>query len=144
MPIVLEASYQKKVGLPAYSSHQYSVTIRMELTDREQLQAESAKLYRALQDAVDREIQQFGFIPEARSYGRNSPTNGNGRHHSHPGNGEKRKRQMSGMRAMEITAAARDGAARKGSSSSSRETSGRTISIHATWSKSPSGFLAQG
>ena len=69
MAIVLEANYAKKLGLPNYSSHQYSVTIRTELTDLAQVEAESARLYRTLQDAVDREIQGVGFMPDAATYG---------------------------------------------------------------------------
>src|SRR6187402_1899830 len=61
MAITLEANYAKKLGLPNYSSHQYSVTIRTELTDLSQIQAESARLYGMMQDAVDREIQHVGF-----------------------------------------------------------------------------------
>ena len=40
MAIVLEANYAKKLGLPNFSSHQYSVTIRTELTDLSQVEAE--------------------------------------------------------------------------------------------------------
>ena len=36
MAITLEANYAKKRGLPNYSSHQYCVTIRTELTDLSQ------------------------------------------------------------------------------------------------------------
>jgi hypothetical protein len=86
MAIVLEANYAKKLGLPNFSSHQYSVTIRTELTDLAQVEAESARLYALLQDAVDREIQEVGFMPDASTYGMNGPangahdqTNGNGR-----------------------------------------------------------------
>jgi hypothetical protein len=75
MAIVLEAHYAKKLGLPNFSSHQYAVTIRTELTDLSQVEAESARLYRTLQDAVDREIQDVGFMPDATTYGMN---NGNG------------------------------------------------------------------
>ena len=76
--IVLEANYAKKLGLPNYSSHQYCVTIRTELTDLSQVEAESARLYRTLQDAVDREIQHVGFMPDATTYGMNHPPAGNG------------------------------------------------------------------
>lgn len=89
MAIHLEANYAKKLGLPNYSSHQYSVTIRTELTDLSQVEAESAKLYRMLQDAVDREIVEVGYMPDATVYGmdnRSRPTNGNG--HSTNGNGQ--------------------------------------------------------
>ena len=78
MAITLEANYAKKLGLPNYSSHQYSVTIRTELTDLSQVEAESARLYRTLQDAVDREIQEVGFLPDASTYGMNNGTSGNG------------------------------------------------------------------
>ncbi len=90
MAIVLEANYAKKLGLPNYSSHQYCVTIRTELTDLSQVAEESGRLYRLLQDAVDREIQNVGFMPDASTYGMNhgngEPRNGNG----HPSNGHPR------------------------------------------------------
>lgn len=76
MAIVLEANYAKKLGLPNFSSHQYCVTIRTELTDLGQVAEESARLYRVLQDAVDHEIQQVGFMPDASTYGMNPSTNG--------------------------------------------------------------------
>ncbi len=63
MAIQLEANYSKKLGLPGYSSHQYSVTIRIELGDIKQVEAESARLYTLLQGCVDRDIQQTGFLP---------------------------------------------------------------------------------
>ncbi len=69
MAIVLEANYAKKLGLPNFSSHQYSVTIRTELTDLTQVEAESTRLYGLLQEAVDREIQEVGFMPDASCYG---------------------------------------------------------------------------
>jgi hypothetical protein len=75
MAITLEANYAKKLGLPNYSSHQYCVTIRTELTDLSQVEAESARLYQLLQSAVDQEIQNVGFMPDATTYGMN---NGNG------------------------------------------------------------------
>ena len=88
MAIVLEANYAKKLGLPNYSSHQYSVTIRTELTDLSQVEAESARLYRTLQDAVDREIQEVGFMPDATTYGMNEPAgNRAGEQHRNGANG---------------------------------------------------------
>ena len=77
MAIVLEANYAKKLGLPNFSSHQYSVTIRTELTDLSQVESESARLYRLLQDAVDKEIVEVGYLPDATIYGMHKP-NGNG------------------------------------------------------------------
>ena len=89
MAITLEANYAKKLGLPNYSSHQYCVTIRTELTDLSQVAEESARLYRLLQDAVDHEIQEVGFMPDASRYGMNNgsaPANGHGST-GHPGYG---------------------------------------------------------
>jgi len=74
MAIVLEANYAKKLGLPGYSSHQYSISIRTELTDLSQVEAESTRLYQLLQSAVDKDIQVVGFIPDSNTYG----ANGNG------------------------------------------------------------------
>ena len=89
MAIVLEANYAKKLGLPNFSSHQYCVTIRTELTDLSQVEAESRRLYALLQDVVDREIQEVGFMPDASRYGMNNGNNGtaNGNGHSQPSNG---------------------------------------------------------
>ncbi len=33
MAVIIEANYSKKLGLPAYSSHSYSVTLRTEVAD---------------------------------------------------------------------------------------------------------------
>jgi hypothetical protein len=89
MAIHLEATYAKKLGLPNFSSHQYAVTLRVELADISQVEAESAKLYRLLQDAVDREIVEVGYMPDATVYGMdNRPSqNGNGNGHRQNGNG---------------------------------------------------------
>ena len=88
MAVHMEATYQKKLGLPNYSSHSYAITIRVEVTDLSQVEAESARLYRTLQDAVDREIQEVGFMPDATRYGMNPPaSNGNGEHHRNGGTG---------------------------------------------------------
>jgi hypothetical protein len=85
MAIQLEANYSKKLGLPGYSSHQFSVTIRVELADIKQVEAESTRLYALLQGCVDRDIQETGFLPAHGS------SNGNGGQHNgsnaHPGNG---------------------------------------------------------
>ena len=75
--ILFEANYSKKLGLPGYSSHQYSVTVRTELADISQVQNESAKVHAMLQQSVDREIQKTGFLPA-----NNSNSNGNGNGHS--------------------------------------------------------------
>ena len=69
MAIILEAAYSKKLGLPNFSSHSYVVSIRTELADISQIPEESSRLYNMLQEAVDREIQEVGFIPDATRYG---------------------------------------------------------------------------
>ena len=69
MAIILEAAYSKKLGLPNYSSHSYVVSIRTELSDLTQVEAESARLYALLQQSVDGQIQQVGFLPDATTYG---------------------------------------------------------------------------
>jgi len=80
MPIILEANYSKKIGLPHYSSHQFMVTLRTEITDLSTVQAESDRLYGLLQTAVDTALQRVGYLPEP------APKNGNGNGHSN-GNG---------------------------------------------------------
>jgi len=73
MAITLEANYSKKIGLPGYSSHQYMLTVRAELSDITQVSVESQRLHALLQASVDRELQQPGWLPEPK------PANGNGR-----------------------------------------------------------------
>ena len=88
MAITLEVNYAKKLGLPNFSSHQYSVTIRTELTDLTQVEEASTRLYGLLQDAVDREIQAVGFMPDASTYGmKPSTANGNGHSSNETANG---------------------------------------------------------
>jgi hypothetical protein len=74
--IIIEANYSKKLGLPAYSSHSYSVTIRSEVADLSQVDRESAKLYAILQGSVDREMQETGFVREGS--GSSAPRSNNG------------------------------------------------------------------
>ena len=79
--ITLEANYSKKIGLPGYSSHQFSVTLKSELTDVSQVEQESARLYDVLQQSVDSNIQQIGYLPgEAVPIRQGS--NGNGQSNS--------------------------------------------------------------
>jgi hypothetical protein len=75
MPIILAMNYTKKLGLPNFSSHSCSVSLTMEIPDVSVAAQESTRLYSLLQTAVDNEIQQVGFMPDATSYGMN---NGNG------------------------------------------------------------------
>jgi hypothetical protein len=90
MALILTSDYSKKCGLPCFSSHQFSVSIQTELTDLDRVPGEVARLYQLLQQSVDREIQQTGFVP-ADGYGetqRSLPaTNGNGNNGHHRSNG---------------------------------------------------------
>lgn len=60
---IIEANYSKKLGLPGYSSHQYSLTLRAEIGDLSQVSAKSQELHGLMQACVDREIQRTGFLP---------------------------------------------------------------------------------
>ena len=80
MAIVLEANYSKKLGLPGYSSHQYSVTIKTEVADPNQVAAENTRLYGLLQSCVDTQIQKTGYLPTTPAGNR---TNGNGNGNAH-------------------------------------------------------------
>jgi hypothetical protein len=83
--ITLECNYSKKLGLPGYSSHQFSITLRTEISDVNQVQQESAKLYKLLQDGVDTSIREVGYLPGNNGNGNSQrqTSNGNGR-----GNGD--------------------------------------------------------
>jgi DNA replication protein DnaC len=59
--ITLECNYSKKIGLPGYSSHQFSITLRTEIADVNQVQQESARLYQLQQNGVDSSIQEIGY-----------------------------------------------------------------------------------
>ena len=75
MVLVLEGNYSKKIGLAGYSSHQFSLTLKTEITDIAQVPAEAARLYRLLQDGVDTSIKEVGYLP--------GPSNGNGTSNGH-------------------------------------------------------------
>jgi len=84
--IKLICEYAKKLGLPNFSSHQFSIRLETEITDLSQVQAESSRLYKLLQQGVDNSIQATGFLPtETKANGNghaNGYTNGNGHHRS--------------------------------------------------------------
>lgn len=84
MAVKLSANYSKKLGLPQYSSHSFSASVEVELTDISHVEHEVQRLYALLQQSVDQEIQQPGFVPQTETpvHNRNSP-----RHSSpQPGN----------------------------------------------------------
>jgi hypothetical protein len=100
MAVILQMTYQKKLGLPNYSSHSCAVSLTVEIPDVSVAAQKSGELYQLLQTAVDGEIQQVGWMPNAESYGMNrgngqpsngSNGNGNGNHRaaaSAPNNGD--------------------------------------------------------
>lgn len=65
MAIKLLANYCKKVGLPGFSSHQFSVSVETELMTPNDIAGESERLYHLLQTTVDGQILQPGFVPPA-------------------------------------------------------------------------------
>ncbi|MEY3898438.1 MAG: hypothetical protein RLZZ214_3960 [Verrucomicrobiota bacterium] len=80
MAIKLIANYSKRLGLPGYSSHQFSVSVETELVTTDDVAGESERLYQRLQATVDEQILHTGFVPPA-DYGMetpvpNSPANG--------------------------------------------------------------------
>ena len=79
--LIIEANYSKKLGLPGYSSHQYSLTLRAEVADVAQVSQKSQELHNLMQSCVDREIQQTGFLPGEVVPSRNGNGNGNGNGH---------------------------------------------------------------
>lgn len=91
MPVILQMTYQKKLGLPNYSSHSCAVSLSVEIPDASVAAQKSAELYALLQTAVDGEIQHVGWMPNAESYGMNRsnghPSNPNGIRNDHPSNG---------------------------------------------------------
>ena len=103
MAVILQMTYMKKLGLPNYSSHSCAVSLTVEIADASVAAQESTKLYALLQTAVDNEIQQVGFMPDATTYGMNNgsrpssnghPSNGNGNGNGHhaapaPSNGDR-------------------------------------------------------
>ena len=78
MAVQLNATYSKKLGLPQYSSHSFSVSVQTEVTDLTNVPGECERLYSRLQESVDQEIQKTGWLPNSSSP---SPAN-NGSHTS--------------------------------------------------------------
>jgi hypothetical protein len=72
MAIKLIANYSKRLGLPGYSSHQFSVSVETELVTTDDVAGESARLYQRLQSTVDEQILNTGFVPPS-DYGMTPP-----------------------------------------------------------------------
>ena len=75
--IKLIANYSKRLGLPGYSSHQFSVSVETELVTTDNIPGESQRLYQLLQTNVDEQIQTVGFVPP-KNYGYDTPAGSNG------------------------------------------------------------------
>ncbi len=81
MALKLIANYSKRLGLPGYSSHQFSVCVETEISSIDDVAGESSRLYQTLQKSVDEEIQHSGFVPKFEANGHtngSNGTNGNG------------------------------------------------------------------
>lgn len=68
MAVKLIASYSKRLGLPGCSSRQFEVSVEAEIGNTSELDFAAERLYSSLQSAVNAQIRQAGFVPDA-SYG---------------------------------------------------------------------------
>lgn len=76
MALTLVANYSKKVGLPNFSSHSFSVSCTKEIRSMDTVEEESTELYSILQNAVDSQLAKVGYMPETNgSAGRQAPVN---------------------------------------------------------------------
>jgi hypothetical protein len=97
MAVILAITYQKKLGLPNYSSHSCSVSLTVEIPDVSAVADETTKLYHLLQSAVDEQIQEVGFMPDATRYGMNNGTQPNGHYpNGSPANGNRPQTNRNG------------------------------------------------
>jgi hypothetical protein len=98
MAVILQMTYMKNLGLPNFSSHSCAVSLTVEIPDASVAAQESSKLYSLLQTAVDGEIQQVGFMPDATTYGMNNQpaASGAGAQPSNAGNGNGRAQRPLG------------------------------------------------
>ena len=82
MALKLIANYSKRLGLPGYSSHQFSVSVETEISNINDVAGESTRLYQLLQQNVDEEIQRTGFVPD-EGYGISEQGARNGNRNGH-------------------------------------------------------------
>ena len=62
MAVLLQFDYNKRLGLPAFSSHSFGITMRAEVTDLERIGEEAERAYGLLQSAVDSQIVHKGYV----------------------------------------------------------------------------------
>ena len=77
MAILLQFDYGKKLGLPGYSSHNFGVSMKAEVNDPEAIPEEAERVYSILQQSVDREIANPGFVPSGNGKAAQVQPNGN-------------------------------------------------------------------
>ena len=77
MAILLEFNYGKKLGLPNFSSHNFGVSMKAEVNDPEAIPEEAERVYSILQQSVDSQIANPGFIPSVNGKAMQVQTNGN-------------------------------------------------------------------
>ncbi len=77
MAILLEFNYGKKLGLPNFSSHNFGVSMKAEVNDPEAIPAEAKRVYGILQESVDSQIANPGFVPSGNSNATQVQPNGN-------------------------------------------------------------------
>ena len=62
MAVLLELTYGKKLGLPQYSSHNFSVSLKSEVASLDDIPGEVRRVYDILQQSVDEQIVYPGSI----------------------------------------------------------------------------------
>ena len=62
MTILFQFDYNKRLGLPAFSSHSFGITMKAEVTDLEKIGEEAERAYGLLQSAVDSQIVHQGYV----------------------------------------------------------------------------------
>ena len=77
MAILLEFNYGKKLGLPGYSSHNFGVSMKSEVNDPEAIPEEAERVYSILQESVDSQIANPGFVPSGNGKAIQVQPNGN-------------------------------------------------------------------
>jgi hypothetical protein len=77
MAILLQFDYNKKLGLPGFSSHSFGISMKAEVADVETIGEEAAKAYSILQQSVDSQIANPGLIPSGNGKAIQIQSNGN-------------------------------------------------------------------
>ena len=77
MAILLEFNYGKKLGLPNFSSHNFGVSMKAEVNDPEAIPEEAERVYSILQESVDTQIVNPGFVPSGNGKTIQVQPNGN-------------------------------------------------------------------